>query len=170
MRRSLGLLLLLIVSLQSCSSSKSKVSSGSSKNSVPVNREQGVSKAVGAVVTSARKFKGTKYKYGGDSKRGMDCSGLVYVAFSSNNIGVPRSTAQLKSFGNWVDLKEVKTGDLVFFATKKNSRKVNHVGIVTEVLNGDLRFVHATTSKGVIESRLSERYWYFAYVQARRVL
>ena len=100
----------------------------------------------------------------------MDCSGLIYVAFNTNNIKVPRSTAQLKSFGTWIDLKQVKTGDLVFFATKKNSRSVNHVGIVTEVMNGDLIFIHASTSKGDIESRLSERYWYFAFVQARRVL
>jgi cell wall-associated NlpC family hydrolase len=169
MRRSLGLFLVLILSLQNCGSSKSKASSASGSK-IPLPKEQNISKEVAGIVASARKFKGTKYKYGGDSKRGMDCSGLVYVVFADNHIKTPRTTFELRSFGKWVDLKEVQTGDLVFFATKKNSRKVNHVGIVTEVMNGDLRFVHASTSKGVIESYLSERYWYFAYVQARRVL
>lgn len=153
----------------SCSSSKSKVNNSTTGN-LPVSKERNISKSAESVVKSAKKFKGTKYKYGGDSKRGMDCSGLIYVAFNDNNIKVPRTTSQLRSYGNWVDLKDIKTGDLVFFATKKNSRKVNHVGIVTEVMNGDLSFIHASTSKGVIESRLSERYWYFAFVQARSVL
>jgi len=169
MIKQIGLLLLLLVALQSCSSSKSKVNS-SSKGNLPVTKERSISKQTEAVIESARRFKGTRYTYGGDSKRGMDCSGLIYVAFDNNDISVPRTTTGLRSFGDWVDLKEVKAGDLVFFATKKNSRKVNHVGIVTEVKNGDLSFIHASTSKGVIESNLSERYWYFAFVQARRVL
>lgn len=154
--------------IQSCSSSKSK--SISTRGNLPVSKAREVSKTSQSVIKSAQKYKGTKYKYGGESKRGMDCSGLIYVAFSDNAITVPRTTSELKVIGQWVDLKEVKSGDLVFFATKKNSRKVNHVGIVTEVTNGDLKFIHASSSKGVIESRLSERYWYFAFVQARRVL
>ncbi len=169
MIKQLGFLLLLLAALQSCSSSKSKVKSSSSGN-LPVKKERSISKETAAVIKSAKRYKGTRYKYGGDSKRGMDCSGLIYVAFEDNNISVPRTTSKLRSFGNWVDLKDVKSGDLVFFATKKNSRKVNHVGIVTEVQNGDLSFIHASTSKGVIESKLSERYWYFAFVQARRVM
>ena len=154
--------------IQSCSSSKS--TSISTRGNLPVSKAREVSKTSQSVIKSAQKYKGTKYKYGGESKRGMDCSGLIYVAFSDNAITVPRTTSELKVIGQWVDLKEVKSGDLVFFATKKNSRKVNHVGIVTEVTNGDLKFIHASSSKGVIESRLSERYWYFAFVQARRVL
>ena len=154
--------------VQSCSSSKSK--SNSTRRNLPVSKAREVSKTSQSVIKSAQKYKGTKYKYGGESKRGMDCSGLIYVAFSDNAITVPRTTSELKVIGQWVDLKEVKSGDLVFFSTKKNSRKVNHVGIVTEVTNGDLKFIHASSSKGVIESRLSERYWYFAFVQARRVL
>jgi len=64
----------------------------------------------------------------------------------------------------------MKKDDLQFFETRKNSRKVNHVGIVTDVINDDVEFIHASTSKGVMYSKLKERYWYFAFVQARRVL
>ena len=59
---------------------------------------------------------------------------------------------------------------LVFFATRKNSRKVNHVGIVTDVEDGNISFIHASSSRGVMISKVSERYWYLAYVQARRYL
>ena len=83
---------------------------------------------------------------------------------------MPRTASALKTEGNWVDVKALKLGDLVFFATKKNSRSVNHVGIVTKVENDSVEFIHASTSEGVIISSLKERYWYFSYVQARRIL
>ena len=100
----------------------------------------------------------------------MDCSGLIYTSFKEHNISLPRSTSGLRSYGDWVDLKEVNVGDLVFFATSKNSRDVNHVGIVTDVRPGNVEFIHASTSRGVMISSLAEKYWYFAFVQARRVL
>lgn len=122
------------------------------------------------IVEDAKQYEGTRYKYGGTTKRGMDCSGLVVTAFNSENIALPRTTSELSVSGNWVDLKEVQKGDLLFFATRKNSRTVNHVGIVTEARVGHVEFIHASTSAGVIISSLSERYWYFAFVQARRIL
>ena len=162
-------ILIIGIAVQNCSSSKARVN-GSSTSKLPVKKERITNKQSQSIIKSAKKYKGVRYKYGGDSKRGMDCSGLIYVSFQDNDIKIPRTTSQLKSYGNWIDLKDVKAGDLVFFATKKNSRNVNHVGIVTEVNNGNLNFIHASTSKGVVISSLSERYWYFAFVQARRVL
>ena len=100
----------------------------------------------------------------------MDCSGLIYTAFKEDNITIPRVSSAMAKTGDWIDLKNVREGDLLFFATKKNSRSVNHVGLVTAI-NGDaIAFIHSTTSKGVITSTLKEKYWYFAFVQARRVL
>ncbi len=163
--------LLLILMLSSCKSKKSYTSSKNKQtHSVKVNTTAKPSKEAESVVKTAKKFSGTRYKYGGTSKRGMDCSGLVYTSFGDNNISVPRTTKDLSSYGNWVDLKEVNVGDLVFFATKKNSRKVNHVGIVTNVRAGNVEFIHASSSKGVMISSLAEKYWYFAFVQARRIL
>jgi cell wall-associated NlpC family hydrolase len=100
----------------------------------------------------------------------MDCSGLVTTAYNSENISLPRTTGDLAITGDWVDVKEVQKGDLLFFATKKNSRHINHVGLVTEVRPGFVEFIHSTTSSGVITSKLSDKYWYFAFVQARRIL
>lgn len=122
------------------------------------------------IIKNASAYEGVKYKYGGTTKKGMDCSGLMYTAFSEEDISLPRTTNQLSTYGDWVDLKEVKEGDLLFFATKRNSRQVNHVGLVTSARLGRVEFIHASTSRGVIRSLLSEKYWYFAFVQARRVL
>jgi cell wall-associated NlpC family hydrolase len=122
------------------------------------------------IINYAKQFEGVKYKYGGTSKKGMDCSGLIQTSYKSENILLPRTTTDLAKTGDWIDLKEVKKGDLLFFATKKNNRKINHIGLVTKVVNDDVEFIHASTSKGVMTSRLKERYWYFAFVQARRIL
>lgn len=162
--RTASLLLIVLLCFSSCKSSKSaKV----------VTKKEPISHSntkVDKIVGNALKYEGTRYKYGGTTKRGMDCSGLVMVAFNEEGIAVPRTTADLSKYGDWVDIKKLQKGDLVFFATRKNSRKVNHVGIVTSTKNNEIKFVHASTSKGVITSSLDERYWFYAYVQARRVL
>ena len=127
-------------------------------------------KLAAAVIQNAQDYEGVRYKYGGTTRKGMDCSGLVVTAFKAEAISLPRTTKDLASHGDWIDLKKVAEGDLLFFATKKNSRKVNHVGIVTSISNDTVEFIHSTTSKGVITSSLKEKYWYLAFVQARRVL
>ncbi len=169
MKRLLPILLLLIIA-SICKSKKTYTSKKSHTHTVKVNTNTKPSEEAETIAKYAKKFNGTRYKYGGTTKRGMDCSGLVYTSFKDNNISVPRTTGDLSSFGDWIDLKEVNVGDLVFFATRKNSRKVNHVGIVTNVRTGNVEFIHASTSRGVMISSLAEKYWYFAFVQARRVL
>ena len=169
MKRLLPILLLVMVA-SSCKSKKNYSSKKRQTHTVKVNTNTKPSQEAETIANYAKKFNGTRYKYGGTTKRGMDCSGLIYTSFKDNNISVPRTTSDLKSFGDWIDLKEVNVGDLVFFATRKNSRKVNHVGIVTNVRPGNVEFIHASTSRGVMISSLAEKYWYFAFVQARRIL
>jgi cell wall-associated NlpC family hydrolase len=169
MKRILTVLFLLLVA-SSCKSKKSYSSKKKQTHTVKVNTNTKPSKEAENIVKYAKTFDGTRYKYGGTTKRGMDCSGLIYTSFNKHDVNVPRTTNRLKSTGSWVDLKDVNVGDLIFFATNKNSRNVNHVGIVTNVRTGNVEFIHASTSKGVMVSSLAERYWYFAFVQARRVL
>ena len=169
MKRILPFLFLTFLAF-SCKSKKVVSSNKKQSPTVSVNATTKPTEEAEAIVKYAKTFDGTRYKYGGTTKRGMDCSGLIYTSFKAHNISLPRTTASLQSTGNWIDLKEVNVGDLVFFATKKNSRKVNHVGIVTTVRTGNVEFIHASTSQGVIISSLAERYWYFAFVQVRRVL
>lgn len=160
--------LLLIVS--SCKSKKTYSSKKKEGHTVKVNTTEKPTEEAETIVKFAKKFEGTRYKYGGTTKRGMDCSGLIYTSFKEHDITLPRTTSGLKSTGDWIDVKAVNVGDLLFFATKKNSRKINHVGIVTNVRTGNVEFLHASSSRGVMISSLAEKYWYFAFVQARRVL
>jgi cell wall-associated NlpC family hydrolase len=160
--------LLLIVS--SCKSKKVPTSKKKQTHTVKVSANIKPSEEAENIVKYAKTFDGTRYKYGGTTKRGMDCSGLIYTSFKKHDVNLPRTTTSLKSTGSWIDLKDVNVGDLIFFATNKNSRNVNHVGIVTNVRTGNVEFIHASSSKGVMVSSLAERYWYFAFVQARRVL
>ena len=128
-------------------------------------------KTIGDIIQNAKKNVGVRYKMGGTSKSGMDCSGLLYTAFGEEEIKLPRTSGAMATTGEWVDLKNVAKGDLLFFATnKKKGRRINHVGLVTESRTGYVKFIHSTSSRGVIESVLSEKYWYFAFVQARRVI
>lgn len=163
-------LLLLAVFVISCKSKKTYSSKKRQTQTVKVNTTSKPSQEAETIVKYAKKFEGTRYKYGGTTKKGMDCSGLIYTSFKEHDVNLPRTTSGLQGTGSWIDIKEVNVGDLVFFATKKNSRKVNHVGIVTNVRTGNVEFIHSSSSRGVMISSLAEKYWYFAFVQARRVL
>lgn len=172
--KQIALLFILTLCLSSCKSKSRIVTKKSSTSKTYKKQHSSVttitSKDVQNIIDYAKTFTGTRYKYGGTTKRGMDCSGLVVTAFSKENVLLPRTTSELSKRGDWIDVKKVQEGDLLFFATKKNSRKINHVGIVTKTRPGYVEFIHSTTSRGVITSKLSERYWYQAYVQARRVM
>jgi cell wall-associated NlpC family hydrolase len=168
MKRLLPILAFLLM-VSSCKSAKNATQI-STRKTVKTQDVKSVSKVAQSVIDYAKTYEGVRYKYGGTSKKGIDCSGLIYNSFKKHNIDMPRTTKELSVTGNWIDLKLVQEGDLVFFATKKNSRKVNHVGIVTDTTNDDVSFIHSSTSKGVMISKISERYWYFAFVQARRYL
>nr|WP_321231984.1 C40 family peptidase [uncultured Psychroserpens sp.] len=170
--KKITLLLILVIGFTSCKSSKQVVTkkNKTTKTTRTSSPTTSSSKEIKNIINYAKTFEGTRYKYGGNTKRGIDCSGLVVTAFNKENIALPRTTADLSKRGEWIDVKNVKEGDLLFFATKKNSRSVNHVGIVTKSRPGHVEFIHSTTSRGVITSKLSERYWYLAYVQARRMM
>lgn len=169
MRQLIPLIFLLLIA-SSCKSKKTASSKKNQTHTINVKTTAKPSQEAESIVKYAQTFDGTRYKYGGTTKRGMDCSGLIYTSYKKHDVNLPRSTSGLQGTGDWIDLKEVNVGDLVFFATSKNSRKVNHVGIVTNVRTGNVEFIHASTSRGVMVSSLAEKYWYFAFVQARRVL
>ena len=122
------------------------------------------------IVRKAKSFEGTRYKYGGTTKRGMDCSGLIYVSFLEEDVPVPRPSRAMSLQGERLYLKEVTIGDLLFFETNKNKKVINHVGLVVDVSSNGILFIHSSTSRGIIISSLSEKYWYNNFVMARRVI
>ncbi len=133
------------------------------------NYSGNVSGTRASVINDAENYLGTPYKYAGNTKAGFDCSGLVCKVFDENNIKMPRRSADQGKEGVSVDVSRVKPGDLLFFATAGGSA-VTHVGIVNEILNGEVTFVHSSTSKGVIISSLNDAYWNKAFLFARSVL
>ena len=125
---------------------------------------------VAEILKDAQKYLGAPYKYAGNTSAGFDCSGLVCKVFDENDTKLARRSEDQSNQGKSISIKEAKPGDLVFFATAGGSR-VTHVGIVHDIgNNGEVKFIHSSTSKGVIISSLNEKYWNNAYLFARRVL
>jgi cell wall-associated NlpC family hydrolase len=161
------LLFILIVTLISCGSKKSvsnyapiKKSSSYKYDPLPVASK---------VANYALDFQGTRYKYGGTTKKGMDCSGLVYTSFLSENIALPRVSREMAKEGRMLHVNEINVGDLLFFQTNKSRDVINHVGLVVEIVPGQVSFIHSTTSRGVVVSSLNENYWNEAFIMAKRV-
>ncbi|WP_034918800.1 C40 family peptidase [Gillisia sp. CAL575] len=122
------------------------------------------------ITSTALKFEGTKYKFGGTTEKGMDCSGLVFTSFLEEDIELPRTSRAMSLEGERLSLVDVNIGDLLFFETNKNKKVINHVGLVVEIQPGHILFIHSSTSKGVIISSLADNYWFDHFVMARRVI
>jgi len=138
---------------------------GGAERSARASKRDGTKSSVTtALGLQYRKWKGVKYREGGMSKKGVDCSGFVQLTFR-NRLGksIPRTTKALAKYGKKVRRRSLRPGDLVFFKTR---RKVRHVGIYY----GDNMFLHASTSRGVMLSNMDDIYWGERFWQARRVL
>ncbi len=123
-----------------------------------------------AVIETALNYTGTRYKYGGTTRKGMDCSGLLYVSFLENDVALPRSSHLMADEGKRIKLTQIQKGDLLFFRTQGGKKKINHVGLVVDVEDDEIKFIHSTTSRGVIVSSLREGYWNYSFVKAARIL
>lgn len=117
-----------------------------------------------SLMQAYRDWKGTPYALGGASSSGVDCSSFVRIVFDRYfGIGLPPNTRTQLNAGSGIRRMALRTGDLVFFRT---GRKTLHVGIITKGKD----FLHASTSKGVMISNLSDYYWSSRYLAARRVI
>jgi len=108
-------------------------------------------------------WRGVSYREGGLSRKGVDCSGFVYLAYKQTlHKRIPRTTELLSKSGKSISSSQLRPGDLLFF---KTGWKARHVGIYLE--KG--KFMHASSSRGVMISRLDNPYWSEAYWMARRL-
>ena len=142
------------------------ISCRSTRSSLEYNQQEKVNK----VIKTARSYLGVSYKYGGTGKSGIDCSGLLINSFKSINLTIPRTSKQQSKLGSEVKLKNVKKGDLVFFSAKKHRKKITHVGLVTEASGKKIKFIHSSTSLGVVEDNLLAPHYIDRLVTIRRIL
>lgn len=141
-----------------------------SKSKNKKSSKEGPDAKAASILSDAEKYLGAPYRAGGMTYSGFDCSGFVNTVFAENNIKLTRRSADQAKEGVGINIENVKHGDLLFFATA-GGKRVSHVGIVHTITDdGEIKFIHASTSKGVIISSLEEAYWDKAFLFARRVL
>lgn len=117
-----------------------------------------------SLVQTAMAYRGVRYRYGGMTTRGMDCSGLVARVLGLHGIDAPHNSTALYKLGRRVSKAELRPGDLVFFNTR--GRGISHVGIYV----GDGEFIHASSGRGRVRvDTLEEGYYSRRYVGARRI-
>jgi probable lipoprotein NlpC len=126
-------------------------------------------KKIEKVIRTARSYRGTPYRWGGTTRIGMDCSGLLCTSFKAINVDLPRTSNEQSEFGHKVRPRELRPGDLVFFGASGSSREISHVGMVTDIRGRDeVYFIHASTSLGVKEDNLYSNYYQKIFIKAVR--
>lgn len=139
------------------------------EDSSTVIRVSNHSELVDQLIVNATENIGVRYRSGGTTRAGFDCSGLMICTFNSFDIKLPRSSIEQSRIGFKVNSEEAQKGDLIFFRTN-GRRHINHVGMVVEVLDGEIKFVHSSTHGGVMISSTKEPYYGRTFSQVNRVL
>ncbi|MBL0735285.1 LysM peptidoglycan-binding domain-containing protein [Flavobacterium sp. GN10] len=153
---------------QDASSSQVAETAPDIKDSTVV-RTGNYSELIDRLIASATENIGTRYRSGGTTKAGFDCSGLMFCTFGNFDIKLPRSSIEQSRIGTKVASEEAQKGDLIFFRTN-GRRHINHVGMVVENVDGEIKFVHSSTHGGVMISSTKEPYYTRAFSQVNRVL
>jgi cell wall-associated NlpC family hydrolase len=123
------------------------------------------------LLRTAKKYVGAKYKSGGKSPKGFDCSGFVRYVYKKVQITLDGdSSAALYKKGEEIPKKQCQPGDLIFFAqSSSKAKRISHVGIVVSSDSTTTKFNHASTSKGVIISNLNSPYYKQRFAGVRRI-
>lgn len=160
--------------LTGCRSSRGSVRRGSTGHATAVGASfdlrdytKGISDPMAkALITEAQGWLGTRYVYGGDSKAGTDCSGLVMRVYGNVcGLKLPRSTREQVRYCTKVARNKMQPGDLVFFGPDKQDDKVSHVGLYI----GEGKMIHASSSRGVMVSGFDSGYWGDRYFTGARI-
>lgn len=125
-------------------------------------------KTISSLIEEAKTYLGVPYLYGGTTRRGIDCSAFMQSVYSANDISLPRVSRNQALVGEKVARKDIEPGDMIFFSNSPKSR-ISHVGMVVEVTEDNIYFIHAGSSTGVTIAPLSMNYWAKRFRFAKRV-
>jgi hypothetical protein len=155
----------------SCSSSRNSSKTISGSQATRIEKSTGKKsdndrKVANALIKEAKTWLGVPYLYGGATKDGADCSGFIMSVFDkAANVKLPRDSQSQLRYCETIDAQSLQPGDLVFFTGKASGEKVSHVAMYI----GDNSIIHASSSRGVTISNLSENYYQSHYYSSGRV-
>lgn len=153
-------LTVLVVSCKSTSTTRTSKTETISKEAFRITKQ---------LVEDATEYLGSPYKVAGTDSSGFDCSGLVFVTFKKADILLPRKSTDMAKVGKVIKKEDIRKGDLIFFKTNGKT-EINHVGLVVEVTNDEIKFIHSSTKLGVVISSTKEPYYGKAFAQANRII
>ena len=116
------------------------------------------------VISTAKKYIGVPYKFGGDTPKAFDCSGYLQYVFAKHGMKLPRTADLQYRLGKSMTSGKLEAGDLVFFTTYEPG--ASHCGIYL----GDGQFIHASSSKGVRIDKLNDNYWKSKYYGGKHIV
>ncbi len=122
------------------------------------------------LIAKASQHIGTRYRGGGTTSAGFDCSGLMFSTFKNIDMTLPRSSSSMAAGAGYrIERSQAQKGDLIFFTTNGRG-SINHVGMITEINGDEIKFIHSSVQAGVIISSTEEPYYKRRFVQINRVL
>lgn len=132
---------------------------------VPANNPK-----VDAMISFAKTFLGTPYRYGGTTPSGFDCSGFINYIFGNFGFSLVRTSYGLAELGETVTLSDIRPGDLMFFkGSNVNSTSVGHVAMVIEVSPETIKFIHSANGGVRIDNFKTSRYYIARYLKTKRL-
>ncbi len=163
-------LFLLCISL-ACSSCSSKANVAATDNKSKATKIKNEVLIHDSIINFGKQYLNTPYRYGGSTPRGFDCSGFTSHVFRNFGYNLGRSSRDQAANLPSISKSNLQTGDLVFFEGNRKNGVIGHVGIVTESFgDGSFKFIHSSTSDGIVVTKSSEPYYASRYLRAGRVI
>ncbi|MVM28754.1 CHAP domain-containing protein [Spirosoma sp. HMF4905] len=125
---------------------------------------------VNDVINYAKEHLSVRYRSGGTTTRGFDCSGFTRFCFNKFGISLPHSSAAQGSVGEAIDKEAAQPGDLILFkGHSSGGSRIGHVGLITEVIGDQVKFIHSAWNGGVRYDYLNASYYQRRFMGVRRV-